>query len=177
MVCIVRLDLIYARSLTLPIRWYFQLLLTTHHLIRLHCRRVSSLRHSWWRSRGDRTYPLRLPRRQVRQPSLDLDLRTLDLYSGHALDRLSASSKQHRSLVWILSHTSFTNPICRSAQSYLYERGWVHEEDNCSSNLLDWLLHWQHHWPSNLPPEGCSKIYPCRNRHCKLLYSISTFGH
>lgn len=141
MVCIVILDSNYARSLTLPIRWYFQLLLTTHHFIRIHCRRVTSIRHPWWCSRGNRTYPLRLPRRQVWKSSLDLDLRTLDLYSGYALDRLSASPKQYRTLVRILSHTSFTHPVRRSTQSYLHQRGWVHQEDNRSSNLLDRILH------------------------------------
>jgi hypothetical protein len=141
MVCIVGLHSNHTRTLTLLTRWYFQLLLTTHHFIRLHCRRVSSLRHSWWRSRGDRPYPLRLPRRQVWKSSLDLDLRALDLYSGYALDRLPAAPKQYRTLVWVLSHASFTNPIRRSTQSYLYKRGWIHQEDNCSSNLLDRILH------------------------------------
>jgi hypothetical protein len=44
------LNIEHAQLLILQTRWYLELLLTTHHFIRLYCRRVSSLRNSWRRS-------------------------------------------------------------------------------------------------------------------------------
>lgn len=151
----------YANLLTFKPRRHFQLLLTTHHLVRLHCRRVSALWHSGRCSRSHCSDRLRLPWRQIWKPSLDFHLWTLDKHSGHAVDRLLAASQQYWPLVWILSDPGIAHAVRRSAQSDFKQCSWLHQEDDCSCDVSDWILCWKHHWPSDFPSKGCSKIYPC----------------
>lgn len=97
------------------IRRHFKFLLATDRVVRLHARRVTTLRHPRRSSRNRLPDRMRLARRQIRPQNHARHDRNDHLHAGHALNRLPPTIQLQRPSSRLLPHSILANRLRRTA--------------------------------------------------------------